>query len=223
MDKQFAVHSQISDNWRGQPPDTGAVKALRHFVAFAGAVAAFFATAGEQVAAESNGAAAPTAETPLQRLQGAWEGFMVGQEAQGKISVTIRDHSLRFHRDTNFWFSTTFTLPPGTGPQQLHATIQECAEGQESSVGQVVVAIFKIEEGTLTLVALGGGDEEMPKSFEAIEGKGLDRYALRRVQPPGEGVESPKAKQAEGAKPGSGTGRGADVGLQFLQIPGLPK
>ena len=66
-----------------------------------------------------------------QRLQGTWEGVMIGQEKDGKITITITGNSLRFHRDTNFWFDTTFTLPPGTDPQQLHASIKDCA-GKDS-------------------------------------------------------------------------------------------
>ena len=102
---------------------------------------------------------------------------MVGDKSQAKITVTITGNSLHFHRDTNFWFATTITLAAGTNPRQFHATIKDCAPGQEDSVGKVVVAIYKIEDGTLTLAAVG--DEET-KSFEA---KGLTRYELRKVQP----------------------------------------
>ena len=111
---------------------------------------------------------------------------MVGAEADGKITITISGNSLHFHRDTNFWFETTIALPAGTNPKQLHATIKDGA----SSVGQVVVAIFKIEGGTLTL-ATGDGDGEAPKSFEAT---GLNRYELRKVQPQKTNAEPPKTK-----------------------------
>mgnify|MGYP003574931090 FL=1 len=107
---------------------------------------------------------------------------MVGDEARQKIIITITGNSLHFHRDTNFWFETTITLPAATEPKQLHATIKGCPPGQTDSIGDVVVALYKIEEGKLTLVALGGGDEEKPKSFEAAEEKGLARYELRKVQ-----------------------------------------
>ena len=52
---------------------------------------------------------------------------MVGDESNGKITITITGNSLHFHRDTNFWFETTFTLPAGTDPKQLHATIKGCS------------------------------------------------------------------------------------------------
>ena len=114
----------------------------------------------------------------LKPLQGYWEG----EGAGGKCSITISGNSLHYRTGTG-WYKTTFTLPTGIDPQQLHATIKDCAPGQESSVGKVVVAIYKIEDGKLTLAAMRDGDEETPKSFEAAEEKGLTRYELRRVQP----------------------------------------
>jgi len=143
---------------------------------------------------------APTASIPaptaseLQRLQGTWEGVMVGDKSDDQYTITITGNSLHFHRDSKFWFATTITLPAGTDPRQLHATIREGAPGQESSVGKVVVAIYKIEDGKLTLAAMPDGDEETPKSFEAAEGKGLTRYELRKVQPQKKNTEPPKTK-----------------------------
>jgi len=151
-------------------------------------VVSFVAHAGEQPTAK--GALHQPIALELQRLQGTWEGVMAGDNAHEKITVTFTGNSLHFHRDTNFWFETTFTLPIGTDPKQLHAAIKACPPGQESSVGKVVVAIYKIEDRTLTLVALGGGGEETPKSFEDTEVKGLSRYELRKVQP--QNTEPPK-------------------------------
>ncbi len=111
-----------------------------------------------------------------------------------KITITITGNSFHFHRDTNFWFETTITLPAGTDPKQLHATIKSSAPGQESSVGKVVVAIFKIEDGTLTLATGGHGAEEMPKSFEATEDEVLTLYKLRKVQPQKKNPQPPKSK-----------------------------
>jgi hypothetical protein len=142
-------------------------------------VASFIAHAGEPPAAKG---AAPIA-SELQPLQGTWEGFVVGQEKDGTITITISSNSLHFHRDTNFWFKTTFTQPAGKDPKQLHATIKGCAAGQESSVGQVVVALYKIEHGTLTLLPIGDGDAEAAKSFEAPEHKNQPRYELRKLPP----------------------------------------
>jgi len=146
--------------------------------------------------------AAPPPTTPsstnseLQRLQGTWEGAVVGDESHQKLTITITGNSFHFHRDANFWFKTTITLPAGTDPKQLHATIKGCAPGQESSVGKVVVAIFKIEDGTLTLATKGGGAEETAKSFEATE-EGLTRYELQKVQPQKKIPNYPKPNEPE--------------------------
>jgi len=111
----------------------------------------------------------------LQRLQGTWEGVKEGD----KITITITGNSFRFYRDTNFWFETTITLPAGTDPQQLRATIERCPPSQNNSIGKVVPAIFKIEEGTLTLAAFPDHEAEPPKNFEDREAM---RYELRKVQ-----------------------------------------
>ena len=126
----------------------------------------------------------PPTVTELQRLQGTWEGAVVGGRSNDKVTITIAGDSLHFHRDTNFWFKTTFTLPAGKDPKELRATIKDCA-GSKDPVGKVVTAIFKIENGTLTLAALGGDDEDTkPKSFREAEEQRLTRYELRKVQPP---------------------------------------
>ena len=125
----------------------------------------------------------------LKRLQGYWEG----EGAGGKCFITIMGNSLHYRVGTN-WYKTTFTLPPGTDPQQLHATIKDCAPPTNNAVGKVVFAIFKIEDGTLTLAARGDGAEDMPKSFEATEDKGLTRYELRKVQPQKKNTQPPKTK-----------------------------
>ena len=153
----------------------------RHIITLVCSVAPFIAHAGEPPAAKAKGAAPIAVE--LQPLQGTWEGVMAGQEKDGNITITIATNSLHFHRDINFWFETTFTQPVGTNPKQLHATIKGCAPGQESSLGKVVVAIYKIQDGTLTLLPIGDGDAEAAKSFEAPEHKNQPRYELRKAQP----------------------------------------
>ena len=157
------------------------MKLFRHIITVVFVVASLVANAGEQLAANAKGAPNQPTAAELQLLQGTWEGVLVGDKAQQKITITITGHSLHFHRDTNFWWKTTITLPADTNPRQLHATIKDCHDcppRQDNSAGTVVVAIFKIDDGTLTL-ATGNGDGEAPKSFEAAP----NRYELRKVQP----------------------------------------
>ncbi|MEO7678239.1 MAG: hypothetical protein ABIV39_15890 [Verrucomicrobiota bacterium] len=114
---------------------------------------------------------------------------MVGHEKDGNITVTITGNSLHFHRDTNFWFETTITLPPGKDPKQLHATIKGCPPPADS-IGKVVRAFFKIEDGILTLATMGDDSEETPKGFEAAG----TRYELRKVQPQKKNAQPPRTK-----------------------------
>jgi uncharacterized protein (TIGR03067 family) len=103
----------------------------------------------------------------------------VGDNAHQKITITITGNSLHFHRDTNFWFETTITLPAGKDPKQLHGTIKGCPPSQAVSIGKIVRTFFKIEDGTLTLATVGDDAEETPKAFEAAG----TRYELRKVEP----------------------------------------
>ncbi len=112
----------------------------------------------------------------LASLQGYWEG----DGPPGKISITITGDALRYETEQGDWFETTFTLPAGTEPQQLHATIRDCSP-PASGIGEVVFAIMKIEDGTLTL-AVNDGADAPPTSFADAS----SRYILRKGQPPGD-------------------------------------
>ncbi|MES2469626.1 MAG: TIGR03067 domain-containing protein [Verrucomicrobiota bacterium] len=166
------------------------MKRFRHLITFVCIIAPFLASAGGQPAAKAEGAANQPIAGELQLLQGTWEGVQVGDKAQQKVTITITGQSLHFHRDANFWFETTITLPAGKAPKQLHATIKGSAPSQDSSIGQVVRTIFKFEDGTLTLATIGDDAEETPKSFEAAG----TRYELRKVQPQQQNTQPPKDK-----------------------------
>lgn len=113
----------------------------------------------------------PTARD-LKPLQGSWEG----EGAGGKCSLTIIGNSLHYRAGTNWW-KTTFTLPSGTDPRQLHATITDCPP-PTNSIGTVVFAIYKIEAGVLTLAVVDGADKA-PENFDSAP----SRYIVRKVQP----------------------------------------
>lgn len=122
-----------------------------------------------QLGAEAGGPS-PVADE-LKRLQGHWEG----EGAGGKCSITIEGDSL-LYRNAQGWFKTTFTLPAGTEPRQLHATIKECSPPSDSSIGTVVHAIYKIEGGTLTLADFDPAGEP-PVSFEEAS----NLYVVKKV------------------------------------------
>jgi uncharacterized protein (TIGR03067 family) len=166
------------------------MKLLRHIITIVCIAATFTANADEQLTSNAKCAANQPTAVELQLLQGTWEGTLVGDEAHQNITITITGSSLHFHRDTNFWFETAITLPAGKDPKQLHATIKGCPPSQADSIGQVVRAFFKIEDGTLTLATMGDDAEETPKSFEAAG----TRYELRKVQPQKKDTQPPQAK-----------------------------
>ena len=167
-----------------------AMNQFRQIITVVCIVVPFIANAGDQLTANANCAADQPAGAELQLLQGSWEGVMVGQEKDGKVNVTITGNSLYFHRDTNFWFETTIILPASKEPKQLHATIKACPPPQADSIGQVVRAFFKIEDGTLTLATIGDDAEETSKGFDAAG----TRYELRKVQPQGANAQKPETK-----------------------------
>ena len=126
----------------------------------------------------------PTRTTiELSHLQGHWEG----EGAGGRCSITITNNTLLYRAGTN-WHKTTFTLPPGTSPQQLHATIIEVFPPAKESIGQVVPAIIKLEHDTLTLAAYSLS-EDPPKNFE----EATTKYVVKKFQPKKENAEPPKS------------------------------
>src|SRR5687767_3242154 len=89
----------------------------------------------------ANAAEPPTTNgkcAALPLLQGTWEGLLVGDKLQKKVTITITGHELHFHRDRNFWFETTVTLPADKDPKQFHATITARSPSQPVKIGHVV-------------------------------------------------------------------------------------
>jgi hypothetical protein len=124
----------------------------------------------------------PLAEE-LKPLQGHWEG----EGAGGKCSITIAGNSL-YYRNSAGWYKTTFTLPAGTDPQQLHATIKECSPASSNAIGTVVYAIFKIGDATLLLAEDDMADKP-PKTFAGAS----SRHDLKKVQPHKNNIEPPQS------------------------------
>ena len=120
----------------------------------------------------------------LKPLQGSWEG----EGAGGKCSIIITGNSLHY-RNSAGWYRTTFTLPVGTDPQQLHATIKDSSPPSTNAIGTVVFAIFKTEDGTLTLAEDDMSDKP-PKTFAGA----TSRYVVKKVQPQKKNAEASAAK-----------------------------
>ncbi len=146
------------------------------------------------------------ADAELKPLQGYWEGEGEG----GKCSIAITNNALLYRAGTN-WFQTSFTLPKGTDPRQLHATITGSSQPNDNSIGSVVTTIFKIEDKTLTLVTFHGSEKPSPEVFDNVPG----RYIVKKAQPPKENADPKKANAPQ-------TQRVGESQLDKL-VPGLGK
>jgi hypothetical protein len=114
---------------------------------------------------------------------------MLGQQADNKVTITFTGNSLFFQwlegSQKDKWYKANFTLPAGTSPQQLRATITSYFPTNDTGardIGTVVNAIFKIEDGLLTLAGMPGAEVEPAKVAEAFENSPMFRYALRKVR-----------------------------------------
>lgn len=105
-------------------------------------------------------------------LQGYWES----EGASDTVSMTIAGNSLYFYQRPDFQYDTTFTLIPGTDPQELHVTILDSPRTSDNA-GEQVVAIYEFENDTLRLAAVNKPDGE-PATFDHADSE----YRLERVQ-----------------------------------------
>jgi len=98
-------------------------------------------------------------------FQGAWKGHELGAEDRDPSSLVFSGTNLIFHdADTNEWYKATFTLRENTDPKQLIAVITDCPLSEY--VGKTANAIYRLDNGTLTITANEPGDPEMPKRFD---------------------------------------------------------
>jgi hypothetical protein len=105
-------------------------------------------------------------------LQGHWEGKGAG----GKCTITITGNRLLYRNDQG-WHKATFTLPKGTNPHQLHATITGSSASATEGIGTVVYALYTIENGTLRLGTYDGSGEA-PKTFDDTR----DQYTVQKIK-----------------------------------------
>ena len=95
-------------------------------------------------------------------IKGAWEG----QEGGAANSLVLSDNNLEFHgANPQEWYKGTFTLREDTDPKQMIVTITDCPAPQY--VGKVANAIYRIENGTLTIAGNEPGNPTFPAGFDA--------------------------------------------------------
>jgi uncharacterized protein (TIGR03067 family) len=126
------------------------------------------ASAGtEKSAAEK--AEKTTAEKATAAMQGTWKGKSVRDDPAHQVTFVISGNHFEFRdeTETNNWYKGTFTLKHDATPKQFIGKVTECAFPQY--VGKSSMAIYKIENGTLTITANEPGKEEVPAAFDSAE------------------------------------------------------
>ena len=143
----------------------------------------FLAVASDAEDAIKPGAAASSAAVAnpdLAALQGQWVGQEVGREAQGDNTLTISGDTIQFQgANKGEWYKGTFTLPAGTAPKQFIATVKDCPAPE--FIGKISNAIYKIEDGKLTLSGHHPGATTTPNSFEGDDT--ARTFILKKAQP----------------------------------------
>ena len=129
-----------------------------------------------------------TAKGDLLQLQGKWEGVEAGGDGNDKCALTISGDAIHFvGANKTEWYKATFTVELETDPKQLHGLIKECSV--PDVVGKTAHAIYKIENGTLTLVGHPPGVPAAPKSFEGDDTSRTFTFKKLKTAKP-EGVEN---------------------------------
>lgn len=120
----------------------------------------------------------PDRPIALENLQGRWEG----KGPAGAVAVTIREDVLHFFARDDFWYEAKITLVAGTRPQQLRAEIIGSAAAGAGGIGEFVMALVALEEGTLKL-AVDDGSDTAPTSFEDATSEYQLRLSVDLLRP----------------------------------------
>ena len=119
--------------------------------------------------------AAPKANASA--YEGVWKGREVTADHEGPASLTLTSQTLEFHGpDAGDWVKGTYTLREDTNPKQLIGTITE--SDASDIIGKKIHAIYKIENGTLTIAGNGPDDPDSPTAFGAA---GSRQFVLKRA------------------------------------------
>jgi len=107
-------------------------------------------------------------------IQGTWKGRSVRDNPEHQVTFVVsgKNFDFRDETETNNWYKGTFTLKEDVTPRQFIAKVTDCPFPQY--VGKTSRAIYKIENGTLTITANEPGKEEMPTDFDSTESSSIE-------------------------------------------------
>jgi uncharacterized protein (TIGR03067 family) len=143
---------------------------MKKIILIALSIAAIFVSGCSTHSASSSAAVAPENSAPPKAtstaFEGAWKGREVTPGREGPASISISGQTLEFHgADADDWLKGTFTVREDTNPKRWVGTVTECAAPEY--VGKKCYAIYKIEDGTLTIAGNQPGDSIIPSAFDA--------------------------------------------------------
>jgi uncharacterized protein (TIGR03067 family) len=96
-------------------------------------------------------------------IQGNWEGKE--DPAKPSESLVLSGNTLEFHgSNPQEWYKGTFVLHEDANPKQMIITITDCPFPKY--VGKVANAIYRVENGTLTIAGNEPGKPNMPTGFD---------------------------------------------------------
>ena len=110
-------------------------------------------------------------------LQGTWNGRQLNNTSDHQCSLIISGNNYEFQdeADSNSWNKGTFTLREDTNPRQYIAVVSECHVPQFE--GKTVMAIYRLENDTLTMASSAPGKSEAPAAFDA---RGVAQMEFKR-------------------------------------------
>ena len=97
-------------------------------------------------------------------LQGTWKGPQIHVNHQCSLVISGSNYEIQDDEDTNAWNKGTFTLREDTNPRQCIFVISECHLPQ--FVGKTIMAIYRLEGGTLTITWNAPGNTTAPSAFD---------------------------------------------------------
>jgi uncharacterized protein (TIGR03067 family) len=113
--------------------------------------------------------AAKTSTTDADLLQGKWKGEEINGETPGVCRLTIAGNIIEFHgANSNEWYKIAITLHEDASPKLFTGDVKECPA--PDFVGQSIGAIYKLENGALTIAGNAPG-QAPPKTFDAPESR----------------------------------------------------
>jgi uncharacterized protein (TIGR03067 family) len=103
-------------------------------------------------------------ESDSAKLQGIWKGKAMSDDEIGTFTISGKKFEFRGDK-SGAWYQGTFSLREDTQPKQFIAHITDT--GFPQYVGKTTVAIYKIEDKTLTIAGDEPGTAGPPTAFDA--------------------------------------------------------